>query len=330
MAAADTDDLDLLAHGAVAVDVARDVVACTGADRVRFLGGIVSGTVVGLAPGAGARSALLTTKGHVLAEMRLFVRGQDVLLVLPAGQGDEIATALSRYAIMDDFAAARRPDMALLAVLGPSAGDRIEAAGVAPGDLASRPIWSHATIGGDWLCRARMLGADGFWIGAPPTRLAAIAAGLGAPKLSPWAAEAARIAAGEPAWGAEITPDYFPMEVGLEDAIDYVKGCYLGQEPIVRIRDRGHLHRRLAGLRFAGGVLPAMKDPIETDAKAKAGHVTSAARLPGGQGVALALVHPDVPDGADVRVRHGDTIVGARVVSAGTPGGSMTHPVTAA
>ena len=42
------------------------------------------------------------------------------------------------------------------------------------------------------------------------------------------------------------------MEVGLDAAIDYAKGCYLGQEPIVRIRDRGHINWRLVGLDVAG------------------------------------------------------------------------------
>ena len=72
------------------------------------------------------------------------------------------------------------------------------------------------------------------------------------PELDPAAAEAARIAALEPRFGAEITADYFPMEVGLDGAIDYTKGCYLGQEPIVRIRDRGHINWRLVRLDLAG------------------------------------------------------------------------------
>jgi folate-binding Fe-S cluster repair protein YgfZ len=99
------------------------------------------------------------------------------------------------------------------------------------------------------------------------------------------------------------------MEVGLDDAIDYRKGCYLGQEPIVRIRDRGHINWRLAGLDVTGDADPAAGDRLETDAKPKAGRITSAARLPDGRGVALAMLHVSVPAGSTVRVRHGETAV---------------------
>ena len=96
------------------------------------------------------------------------------------------------------------------------------------------------------------------------------------------------------------------MEVGLSPAIDYSKGCYLGQEPIVRIRDRGHINWRLVGLDLAGPTDAAASDPIESDAKPKAGRVTSAGRLPDGRGVALAMLHTSVPVGATVRIHHGD------------------------
>ena len=116
-------------------------------------------------------------------------------------------------------------------------------------------------------------------------------------------AEVLRLRAGEPRFGSEINEDYFPMEVGLSSAIDYVKGCFLGQEPIVRIRDRGHLNYRLARLEAAGEGELAPGDRLETDAKAKAGRVTSAARLPGEPAVALAMVHVSVTAGSQVRVR---------------------------
>jgi folate-binding Fe-S cluster repair protein YgfZ len=103
------------------------------------------------------------------------------------------------------------------------------------------------------------------------------------------------------------------MEVGLAAAIDYGKGCYLGQEPIVRIRDRGHINWRLVTLDLAGPADPAASDPIESEAKPKAGRVTSAGRLPGGGGVALAMLHTSVPVGATVHIRHGDARIDALV-----------------
>jgi tRNA-modifying protein YgfZ len=114
----------------------------------------------------------------------------------------------------------------------------------------------------------------------------------------------------------EITPDYFPMEVGRTAAIDYGKGCFLGQEPIVRIRDRGHINWRLVGLRFAEAGPVAPGDRLESDTKPKAGRVTSVARLPDGRPVALALVHLSVAAEAEVRVRQGEEVTARATVVA--------------
>jgi folate-binding protein YgfZ len=317
-----TNDLGLLERDAILrPSTGRELIVGTGADRGRFLHGIVTGNVAGASVGGGCLSALLTPKGHVVADMRLFVREDAIWIVVDAGQGETVAGTLSRYAIMDDFTAARRPDFAFSALLGPAAAARLAAIGADPGPLAEAPVFSHAEVdtgGGTrlWLARMRELGANGFWLGGPPATLAAVherLAAAGVPELEPAAAEAARITAVEPRFGAEITADYFPMEVGLNRAIDYGKGCYLGQEPIVRIRDRGHINWRLVGLDVTGAVDPAPQDALESDAKPKAGRVTSAGRLPDGRGVALAMLHTSVPIGATVRIHHGDTPIEARV-----------------
>ena len=171
-----------------------------------------------------------------------------------------MATALARFAIMDDFAAAPRPDFAFSSLLGPAAAARLAAigadAGRARGRAAVRPR-PGGDARGRSLDRARARArrrrllagrsAGGRW----PTSMRA-----SPPRARPsWSRRRPRPRASprvEPRFGAEITPDYFPMEVGLDAAIDYAKGCYLGQEPIVRIRDRGHINWRLVGLDVAG------------------------------------------------------------------------------
>ena len=312
----DTRDLGLLGTSAVVVGVAREVVVATGADRMRFLQGIVTGNIAGTPVGGGCHAALLTTKAHVVAEMWAFVRESNMYLAVPRGEAATVSQALSRYAIMDDFAAAPLADFTLIAFLGPGAGAFLAEAGYATGGLESRPAWSHEDVAGPmgvlWLARARQLGVDGYWIGGPAAAVAGLTNALakrGVTRLSADAAEVARVAAGEPAWGREITGDYFPMEVGLDDAIDYTKGCFLGQEPIVRIRDRGHVNWRLVRLDLgplgnaaAGGYAPAPGDRLETDAKAKAGRLTSVVRLPDGKGIALALAHISLAPGAEVRI----------------------------
>ena len=159
-------------------------------------------------------------------------------------------------------------------------------------------------MGSFWIARVRELGADGFWIGGAPADVSSLRQQLAitVPELDAAVAEAARIDALEPRFGAEITADYFPMEVGLSKAIDYTKGCYLGQEPIVRVRDRGHINWRLCGLDIAGAVDPHPGDLLTSELKPKAGKITSAGRLPDGRGVALAMAHVSLPVGTTVRI----------------------------
>jgi folate-binding protein YgfZ len=314
----ETDDVGLLRTGAVLHGGReRELVVATGADRVAFLHRVVTGNVAGTPVGGGCRSALLTLKGHVVADMLIFVRPDDVWIVVDAGQGDATAAALSKYAIMDDVAFRRGVGFVQLSVLGPAAGPKLEEAGIAPeGKLPGPALYAHAQPAIFSIVRARELGADGYWVVADAGDILLareLIEGQKVHELSERAAEAARIEALEGRWGAEITPDYFPMEVGLTDAIDYTKGCYLGQEPIVRLRDRGHINWRLVQLDVDGPVDPAAGDALESDVKPKAGKLTSAGRFPDGRAVALAMLHVSVPVGAPVRIKHGDASIAGRV-----------------
>src|SRR5438876_2488235 len=119
---AETNDVGRLRRGAVlAAGRGRQLIVATGADRGRFLHGIVTGNVAGTPVGGGCRSALLTPKAHVVADMFIFVRPDDAWILTDAGQGEVTAATLARYAIMDDVSFARRADFAQLSVLGPEA-----------------------------------------------------------------------------------------------------------------------------------------------------------------------------------------------------------------
>ncbi len=320
----DKDDARLLTDDTAVIDVgALEVIHATGNDRVAFLHRLLTGDVAGTATGRGSHSLLLTLKGHVASDIRLFTRPDELRLVVAPGQGEPTAAALSRYAVMDDFAVSLAAARGPLALYGPRSFDRLAAAGLTvPDGFATRAPWSHedaAVPGGGalWLVQARGFGASGVWVfGEADARakLATRLAASGVGRLAAEAAEALRILAGEPRFGAEVTPEYFPMEMGLSGAIDYDKGCYLGQEPIVRIRDRGHINWRLVGLRLRGDATPERGDPLESDVKPRAGRVTSAARLPGQPPVALAMLHVSVGIGAEVRVRRGEAALAAQVV----------------
>ncbi len=110
--------------------------------------------------------------------------------------------------------------------------------------------------------------------------------------------ERARIEAGVPAWGKELDDAILPAEAGLDEThVSFTKGCYPGQEPIARLRHRGHVNRRLRVLEVASA---RPGDEIAHDGK-PVGRVTSAV-----PGLALGYVRTEVPDGAELSVGGAD------------------------
>jgi folate-binding protein YgfZ len=146
-------------------------------------------------------------------------------------------------------------------------------------------------FGWEWLGvrGARVMGhpAD---VGALRERLAA----AGLPELGSAALEARRIEAGTPVFGVDMTTDTIPLEAGIESrAVSMTKGCYVGQEIVVRILHRAHgrVARRLVGLAAAEPI--ARGSSVYADGR-EVGTVTSAAWSPAlGSSVALATVHRD-------------------------------------
>jgi len=315
-------DAQALSSGASRVDLGGlAVLRCTGADRIGFLHRLTTGSVQGTGIGAGCHSLLLDSKGHVLGDLRVCARPDDVRLVVDAAAGQGLVAALGRYAVMDDFTVAVEPETTATALHGPASAHALRAAGAEfPDDFAARPPWSHSDaaspFGSLWLVRSHALGTDGVWaFGTADTTRALVASldQVGIPALSSDATEVLRIQAGEPRFGAEITGDTLPMEVALGGALDHKKGCYLGQETIVRVRDRGLVRRRLVGLCLHGDGMPTAGDAIAFEENSTAGRVTSVGRASGQPAVALALLATTVPVGAEVGVSHGSEILLASI-----------------
>jgi folate-binding protein YgfZ len=315
---------------AVTAGPGHDVLRATGNDRVTFLQRITSGKLSGLEAGQGTATLLLDVKGRVLAKLLVFVRSKSVRLIVPAGQGESVAAGLSKFAIMDDFQIAVESELATLAVLGPKASEALGAVGVAvPSGLAEAPLFAHAelpseTHGPLWVAHGRACGADGLCVVATQSARTAIVdslAAAGIPTIPSDIVEALRIAAMEPKLGNEISPDRFPVEIGLGAAIDHNKGCYVGQETIVRMRDRGNIRKRLVLLRLAGPDLPKSGDKIVGEGQPAAGVVTSVGCLPGESPVALGIVAMAVPVGGKVEVQREGGGVSAEIVGEVPPWG---------
>jgi len=127
----ETQDPSCLKEDVAQVDLGGlAILRCTGADRIGFLHRLTTASVQGVGVGAGCHSLLLDSKGHVLGDLRVCVMTDEVRLLVAAAAGQRIATALARYAVMDDFAVAVEPDMAVKALCGPGSAQALRAAGV--------------------------------------------------------------------------------------------------------------------------------------------------------------------------------------------------------
>jgi folate-binding protein YgfZ len=256
-------------QGAAAGPVlARGLLRFAGKDGQDFLHRMSTQRVNGLAPGAAVHAGFLNAKGHVLAEGMLVARFDDVLLDVHEADAAALREHLLAFVIMDDVeiedvSAAFR----VLPVLGPRG----------PGLLRERPeaaaSWANPRRGAP---AVDVLVAAGD---AEALRAALLAAG--AADLSEGELEALRIAAGVPRSGAEVDRSRLPMEAALvASAVSFDKGCYLGQEVVLRGTFRGQVQKGLVQLALPEGAGPGA--PLRAGEQ-EVGVVTSAADTPEGR-----------------------------------------------
>lgn len=333
-----------------AVLIARDdraFVRVFGREPVKMIHSLVTNDVEGAGPERATYALLLTPKGKMLADLRVVRRddpsdpnapNDDVLLDVPAGALDNVTTTLKKF-VPPLFARFEVVDtVAELSVYGPRAAaflgealdgkpslsemaedDIVQAPvtdlvqGAAPDDLAHgagarEPVYAIRSLYTD------AGGYDVIGASAAITALRDRLTAAGVMQVSDATLEVLRIEAGRPRWGAELDENVIPLEAGLEArAISQTKGCYTGQEVIVRILHRGHVNWLLRGVL-------ADDTPPEPDATLlrpedgrKVGRVTSACYSPRrGRAIGLAYTRRELEppvtlklgrmDGADVVV----------------------------
>jgi folate-binding protein YgfZ len=250
----------------------RTIVRVTGDDAVRFLQGLLTADVADLAPGSASAATLLTVKGKIVSEIWvLAVDDDERWLALPETIAADIIAKLDEHIIMDDVQLEPLPELAC-AIVWRAEGGRLN-----PHELGPMPASVRAFAATHPLPGALLVG--------PQRELSSATLGELADAE---AFTAARIAHARPAWGMEITPDHFPPEVGFVDAVSYDKGCYLGQEPLSRIHNRGQVNRVMVRVRLSAPIGSAL--PLELTADSRpVGELTSVAGLAG-----LAIVRRNV------------------------------------
>jgi folate-binding protein YgfZ len=272
------------------------LLAVTGRDRASFLHALLSNDVKGLAPGQGCAATLLDVHGRVQVVLQVWVLDDRILLVTPPGRAPATLEALDHYlfsekAVLEDVTGS----LALLMLAGPaSAAVAEQLSGAKPPE----PAWWHVagTFGAAPVRVVRGGGETGepeVWLAVPAEAgdaLAEAALAAGARPIGEPAFESARIEAGTARFPQDIGPSVLLPEVPFLHLLSYSKGCYPGQEVVVRIRDRGHVNRHLRGLVLEGDVVPGPGDEVRAG-EAVVGAVTSAARsLALDRPIALAMI----------------------------------------
>jgi folate-binding protein YgfZ len=293
-------------EGAALFDLShRGKVEVTGPEAAVFLHNLLTNDVKNLAYSHGCETFLCNVQARVLAcalvyrlkifDDAAFTSSHDALwLDVDPGVGDKVARHLDRHLISERAEIAdRTSSFAHLHLAGPGAAALLERDGIkglSPRELMQTGFGLETVQ----FRRNDRLGVPGFDIVCPAgkaewywnhlTEGGAKPAGLATE-------EVLRVEAGTPVYGKDVTENNLAPEVGrTAQAISYTKGCYLGQEPIVRLRDLGHVNRVLTGLRVEG------TEPVPAAAKLwhdgkEAGQVTSSVYSPAlGATIALAYV----------------------------------------
>ena len=303
----------------------RVQVRMTGEDRVSFLQGMVSNDVKALHPGDGCAATLLTEQGRIVADLRVYALDTYFLLDVDARVKEKMIEALSHFIVADDVEMEDLSEQQVtLALQGPVASQVLAAAGI-PISLTKGFQHGEATLASTSvrIIRASDTGEDGYEILAPSAQAELIwqtllqaGAPLGLCPVGLTALNTLRVEAGIPWYGLDMDEGRIVLEVGLEHALSFSKGCYLGQEVIERATARGHVNRKLMGLLVQGETLPASGDKLFHDSQ-EAGWVTSAVVSPRlGRPIALGYVRREYQaPGTQLRVDRQGTPVLAEVTA---------------
>jgi aminomethyltransferase len=296
------------------------VLELTGRDRSTFLHALVSNEIKALGAGQGCAATLLDVHGKVQVVLYVWVAEDRIDVVTPPAMAAKTAEALDHYLFAEKVAIEDvSREHALFVLAGPAARATTERLS---GAVPPEKPWSHlaAKLGGT---PVRLVSGDGetgeaeVWIMAPRGEASKVREALvsaGARPIGRDAYESLRIEAGTPLFGHDVDESVLLPEIPFENLLSHTKGCYPGQEVVVRIRDRGHVNRLLRGLALEGDQVPPQGADVAID-DATIGKVTSAAWSYGlSRPIALAFVRRQHAEpGTRVSVRFAGTTVAATV-----------------
>lgn len=278
-------ELQALVRSAGVFDLGyRTFLRATGKDRVRWMNGMITQTVKGLAPGQTGYTLVLNPQGRIQGDGEVLCYEDHLELETDRSQSERLLGHLRRFIIMDDVQlqeldAART----VLGIAGPRAAEILAEVGAAvpePGmfqttELAGAEatvVAGYGPVAPRWEIQVPADQALTVWNAL---------VGAGATPCATEALEKLRVLEGVAAFDVDFSDKQLPQETNLHRALNFTKGCYIGQETVERIRARATLHRALRQFELQGET-PAMGpgEKIELRSReAAAGELTSLARI---------------------------------------------------
>jgi len=308
---------DAARHRAAFLDRShRGRIVVSGAERASYLQGLLTNDIVALKAGRGCYTAYLTAQGRMIADLYAYELGHVMLLAMTGGVKDAVMAKLDQFIFSEDVQLGDVTDtFAQIAIVGPEAAASVASIVSGVGEDALREMAEHANARGEWaggaaiVTRVTDIGEPGFELYVDRAQSGALKETLvnaGVVELDAATAEAVRVESGAPLFGRDMDEETIPLEAGIEArAISFSKGCYVGQEVIIRVLHRGHgrVARKLVGLTVDGDRVPEAGSTIRSGDR-EIGHVTSSTASPALQRpIALGYVHRDfVEPGTTVTV----------------------------
>lgn len=280
-----TTELQALLHSAGVFDLGyRTIFRATGKDRVRWLNGMITQTVKGLNPEETAYTLVLNPQGRIQGDADLSIHEEFLQLETDRSQSERLLTHLRRYIIMDDVKLEELDaSRTALGVAGPRTAEILQSLGAS---VPEQGKFQAGSLGGVEVTVSAAFSpvVPRFDIHIASANVLSLWNALIAAGATPCGIEAMedfRILEGVPAFGIDFSDKHLPQETNLLRALNFTKGCYIGQEIVERIRARATVHRSLRQFELEGdapNVGPGQ--PIEIRAGETAvGELTSVARF---------------------------------------------------
>ena len=246
-----------------------------GKDRSSWLNGLVTCDLTKLSAPDAVYGLIVEKKGRIQTDLYVLASSDALLLGLHASAAEAMLSTLDHYLVMED-AELERTDHVFWLLAGPAALQVAES--LAPPFFGPLPALGLVVVAA----------TDPEAFGVRLARAAAEAGGVVADEAS-W--EAVRIARGLPRFGVEVDATFYPQEAGLEKlAVAFDKGCYLGQEVVYMLENRGHVKKKLVALEVEGDEPLSPGQEVATAEGAAAGEVKTSSAGPWGKPAAIALV----------------------------------------